>query len=41
MRELQINYGPHYARVHGVAELTKVEIKMEIVRILAANEELL
>uniref|UniRef100_A0A0N4XJ69 Gag protein n=1 Tax=Nippostrongylus brasiliensis TaxID=27835 RepID=A0A0N4XJ69_NIPBR len=40
IRELQINCGPHYGMVHSVKELTKVEIKKEIVRILEENKEL-
>ncbi|VDO37831.1 unnamed protein product [Haemonchus placei] len=40
IRKLQIDCGPHYDRIHSVAQMSKVAIKKELVRILNNSERL-
>ncbi|KAK6009675.1 hypothetical protein OSTOST_25375, partial [Ostertagia ostertagi] len=40
IRELQIDCGPHYGMVHKVEQMSNVQIKREIVRILDNNKKL-
>ncbi|VDL65922.1 unnamed protein product, partial [Nippostrongylus brasiliensis] len=40
IQALQIDCGPHYNRVHKVVEMSKVELKNEVIRLLNLNKEL-